>query len=256
MRGRALLFLFAVVPGIIQAACSASNGDSIGGDVRDAEPLDAVSGGGGDRDVTEGSDGSNDSGGTKDTGAKDSPSDSPKDVGPDGPSASDVRINEVYFVSGSNNEYVELRGPAGAPLDTLLLRFVDNQGKTIGPFTVGGPGDVMPGDGHWVVGGALVNNVDQIHLITGMNGWDVPNDLGAVQLYVIGQTSTLDVVGYTNVVDGGPMPAPSTDPKATVEGKPATSPTMTSQSLSRQNGAADTNMNSADFSATTASPGQ
>ena len=252
MRGRALLFLFALVPGIVQAACSASNGDSIGGDYRDAEALDAVSGGGGDRDATEGSDGSSDGG--KDTGAKDAPSDAPKDVGPDGPSPTDVRINEVYFVSGANNEYVELRGPPGTPVDLLILRFVDDMGKITGPFSVGGAGDVIPSDGLWVVGGALVSKVDKIELITGSNGWDVPNGRGAVQLYMFGQTNAIDTVGYTDIADGGPVTAPSTDPKATAEGKPATSPALANQAISRKGGAADTNMNSADFCPMATSP--
>ena len=253
MRGRVLLLLFALVPGIVQAACSASNGDSIGGEVRDAEPLDAVSGGGGDRDSASG-DGSNDSG-SKDTGGSDAPKDSPSDAGPDAPSVNDVRINEVLFTMGSNNEYVELRGAPGTPLDTLVLRFVQNT-STIGPFTVGSPGAVMPADGLWVVGGALVSNVDQIHLITGPNGWDVPNGKGAVQLYVVGATTTIDVLGYWDVADASTGNAPpATDPKTTWEGKPATSPATNGPSLGRKTGAPDTNANNVDFCVMTATPG-
>lgn len=240
--GRGLLVLTTGIPGLFFAACSASNGDAIPSEVRDAEALDV---GSSVVPTKDGSSSTSEDGGTpKDASTKDAPSDA-EDAAT---SSTIVRINEVYVdrgSGGSQSEYVELRGPEGTPVDDLFLRLVDGNGTaTAQAFTVGSKGDTIGATGTWVIGGALVpGRVDRI--VTNPQGWGIDTK-GAVQLLRGANRDVIDVVGWTTDPDGGFVPQPVLPPKPTGEGKPYVLPAGTT-SFGRKPNAADTNDNQADF---------
>lgn len=240
--GRGLFLLATGIPGIFFAACSASNGEPIPSELRDAEALDVGS------SVLPGKDGSSpseDGGTTKDASTKDAPSDA-HDAGV---TSKSVRINEVYVdrgSGGSQSEFVELRGPEGTPVDDLFLRLVDDNGTATGQaFTVGSSGEKIGPTGTWVIGGALVpGRVDRI--VTNPEGWGIDTK-GAVQLLRGPSREVLDVVGWTTDPDGGFVPQPVLPPKSTGEGKPYVLPATGTTSFGRTPNAADTDDNQADF---------
>lgn len=245
---RFLFLVFAGVPGLLHAACSASNGDAIPGEVRDAQALDVGS------TIPPGLDGASsesDSGAPEDAASSDALSDA------DAPTSQSVRINEVYvdrMAGGSQVEYVELRGAEGLAVDDLFLRVVDKDGMpTPQAFAVGDPGDKIGATGTWVIGGALASGrVDQT--ITNAAGWGL-DTVGAVQLLRGPARDVVDVVGWTTDPDGGFVTEPALPPKSTGEGKPYVLPSGGSGSFGRKAGAPDTNDNRADFCTMTKSGG-
>ncbi len=238
---RLFLFTLVTLPLAAHAACSASNGEAIPNEVRDAGELDS----GGDFLPDGAPKPEDDSGGTnedsgespKDSGAKDAPADSAV--------SNTIVINEVYVANngdGDNAEYVELRGTPQTLLGNLKLRLLDSTGQV--KYEVSIEANAMfPNDGIFAIGGALAL-VDQSVSVA---NWGLDNTRGAVQLVRGPNNELLDVVGWAKQEDAGALPAPATPPNATVEGKPVVIPTIAGHSFGRKAGAADTNDNSADF---------
>lgn len=259
MRGRSLFFLLSttmIAAGVV-GACSSTNGDPIPPEVYDAEALDA---GGNPEDPD---------GGSKTDGApSDSGKDAASDAGKDAPvTAAAVVINELYvdrIGDGDGSEFVELRADPGTPVDDLKLRIIYPDGKVKYEVNVGNAGDKVGPSGLWVVGGPQtfrLNVTDRVDRQVAVSVWglDYP---GAVQL--MRGITLLDVVGFTNEVDGGPVTADPglSAPKNVVETKPALIPdnagatsTTKRRSFGRKAGAVDTNNNATDFCKMEASPG-
>lgn len=178
--------------------------------------------------------------------ATEAATDTAADVGV-GPSA--IRIGEVRVdvaVEGSKVEFVELRGPAGTPVNGLTLRVVSASGA-VKSFSVGGAGDKTKASGLWVVGLASLPEADKGFLLS--DGWDLP-DSGALQLLGPGDT-LLDVVAWTAVPT-----APSSAPTKVVEGTAAVklpAGGTTGKSIGRTG--ADTDDNAKDFCIMSQSPG-
>lgn len=247
--GRGLILLATGIPGIFIAACSASNGDPIPSEVRDAEALEVGSNEPPDRD-RDGASPPQDGGVTKDATTKDAPADAP----PDAPSSATVRINEIYVDrvgGGDKTEFVEVRGAEGTPVDDLFVRLVDHNG-VVHEFDLGTAGQKIGATGTWVIGSPFVSGrIDRS--VTVAQGWGL-DDRGAVQLVRGASKELVDVVGWTNDPDGGVVPQPSTNPKATGEGKPFVVPPGVS-SFGRRATGADTDDNRADFCSMTISNG-
>ncbi|MCC6999598.1 MAG: hypothetical protein IT370_33640 [Deltaproteobacteria bacterium] len=172
---------------------------------------------------------------------------------PDASVAPGIVINELYMTTlgGDGRRYVELRAAAGTPLTGLQLRLLRSNGTVAHTIDVAPGGTLTPGDGLWVVGGALVSNVDQFYSNA---SWGLDSSQGAVQLIRNGVAGPIlvDLVGYGPAV----TPAPPTPPTATVEGATAVPvPSADTDSIGRRAGAADSNVNSADLCRMTASPG-
>ncbi len=168
-----------------------------------------------------------------------------------------LRIEEVYVdrnASGNAVELVELTGPAGLPLGTIHLRFVDSTGKVTGDVEISGATATMPAVGRWVVGGLDVKTIFPAAVVdTNIGGaaWGLDDAAGSVQLVDTSTTKLLDVLGY-----GAAIPAPTTDPTTTSEGSPKTPlPTDVGHTLGRRAGATDTGSNAADFCEQVGTPG-
>lgn len=181
--------------------------------------------------------------------------------GPQGPAASDVRIQELYVDHdgfGDGAEYVELRGAPGTPVSDLALRIVGEDGSIDYEVPCGAPGDLVGASGTWVVGGPSVFKVDAVQRVdktVSVASWGLPNARGAVQLVLGPSRVLLDVIGWTDQADGGGVPAPPTDPKATKEGGAVSVPSIAKHALGRKTGAADTNDNRVDVCSMAASIG-
>lgn len=256
---RIALLLAAVFPLAAHAAC-ATNGDAIPNQVFDASMLDV----GTNPDDPDGSTGNDKDGGHGNDGAMgtDAPADAPTESGPNtGP----VLINELYvdqILDGDAAEFVELRGPVGTPVDDLKLRLIYANGTVKYEVSVGLAGEKIPANGLWVVAGNRtdkLNVTDHVDRTISITTWGL-DSRGAVQL--VRGTTLLDVVGYSDVVDGGAVPAAPSPPTSTVEGKAALAPDNGSatqltprRSFGRKTGAADANDNASDFCKMIASPG-
>lgn len=240
MRWRWLLLPLLSAPAALQIACSATNGDSIPSEVRDAEALDANTVDPTERDSS--STNEDEDTGTpnppKDGGGKDAPADAPIDA----PLTSTaVRINEVYVErtgAGAKAEYLELRGPAGVDLGDLAIRIFDATGTATAssPYPIATAGQKMPASGVWSVGGFLAN-VDTIISIP--QGWDLSTK-GAIELVRGPSNTVIDTVGWTTDADAG-----ASAPKG--EGKAYVLPSTGTKSFGRAVNAADTNDNKTDF---------
>ncbi len=181
--------------------------------------------------------------------------------GPQGPSPTEVRIQELYVDHdglGDGAEYVELRGAPGTPVSELALRIVGDDGSIDYEVPCGSAGDLVGATGTWVVGGPSVFKVDAVHRVdktVSVATWGLPNARGAVQLVLGPSRALVDVIGWTDREDGGGAPAPPTDPKATTEGSAVSVPSIAKHVLGRKTGAADTNDNRADVCSMAASIG-
>jgi len=263
-----LLFLLCLAPGAAHViACSASNGDAIPAEVRDASSIDA--GNTGEPDDASSSSSGGDGGGKKDSGSpKDSGGD--KDVGPDGSSSGGpvIVINEVYVDHdslGDVAEFVELRGDPGVVIDDLKLRLVNHLGTVTHTVDIGPAGAKFPASGLWVVGGGQTfqtsspSHEDQTQTLA--SGWGLDNERGAVQL--VRGTTLLDVVGWSDGPDAGTLSVVGAPPLAGGEGSAAAVPTISrpstppkiAHSLGRRAASADTNDNATDFCSMPATPG-
>jgi len=174
-------------------------------------------------------------------------------AGPDASVTSGIVINELYMTTlgGDGRRYVELRAAAGTPLTGLQLRLLRANGTVAHTIDVAPGGTLTPADGLWVVGGALVSNVDQFYSNA---NWGLDSSQGAVQIIRNGVAGPIlvDLVGYGPAV----TPAPPTPPTATVEGTTAVPvPSVDTDSIGRRSSGADTGVNSADLCRMTASPG-
>lgn len=247
MRWRWLFLPTLLVPAALAIACSASNGDAIPSEVRDAEALDAGAIDPTDRDSSSTTEG--DSGNTnppKDGGSKDATN---GDTGTDaGQTSESVRINEIFVErsgSGAKVEYIEIRGPAGVAIDDLSIRVLDSTGTptAANPYAVATAGQKMPASGLWVIGGFLASTDTVISI---PNGWDLDTK-GSVQLLRGASKTLIDVVGWTDDADAGAIPQPTSDPKTVVEGKPFVLPATGTKSFGRAATGADTNDNAKDF---------
>ena len=230
-------------------ACSASNGDAVPPEVREAGVLEAGTG-------TTFPDGSR----VDDTGAKkDSGRDAGKDVGMDAAPSEEILINEIHVDIdgfGDGVEYVELRAAPGTLVGGLLLRVLDKTGGVKTIVAVADVGETVGPTGFWVVGGAQTFRLgvsDRVDQVVPLANWGLDTDRGAVQL--MRGSTLLDVVGWSETADAGAIPAPTAPPTATGEGSPSRVPTIAKHSFGRRSDAADTNDNAADFCSMAASPG-
>ena len=251
-----LAFVVATMPLTAHVACSATNGDAIPPEVRDAGSLEAsnTSPGGGDDD-------------DEDAGQRDA-SDAAKDARVDAEpvTSTELHINEIYVDIdglGDGAEFVELRGEPNTPVHDLKLRILDEAGVVKYTVIVGDAGEKVRGSGYWVVGGNQtfkLGVLDHIDQIIPLNGWGLPTSRGAVQL--VRGTAIVDVVSWSTDPDAAGIPAPSSLPAQTGEGSPARVPTikktsgMPAHSFGRASAAPDTNDNRADFCSMVASPGR
>jgi hypothetical protein len=256
-RNRFFVALAALLPLAAHAACASSNGEAVGSQTFDASPLDP------------GKNPADPDGSPLPDGAPADDATSPEDAGADAPAdaanVAPVQINEIYvdnaFLRGDATEYVELRGAANVPVDDLKLRILYADGTVKYEVAVANAGEKFGANGLWVVGGNQtfkLNVVDHVdHAVSSASfGLD---DRGAVQL--LRGSVLLDVVGYGSDPDAGAVAPPAAPPTATSEGRiarTATQPASSSapaRSIGRKTGAADTNVNGADFCAMVASPG-
>lgn len=252
-----LVSVLATMPLTAHVACSASNGDSIPPEVREAGSLEANNG----SRIPE-----DDASEPEDAGRRDASKDAGKDARPDADAgAAEVVINEIYVDIdglGDGAEFVELRAEPGTPVGDLKLRILDETGAVKYAVTVADPGETVGGTGYWVVGGnqtfklGVLERVDQVIPLA---VWGLPTSRGAVQL--VRGTKIVDVVSWSDDADAGAIPPPSSPPAATGEGSPALVPTITktsgkpAHSFGRADEAPDTNDNRADFCSMAASPG-
>jgi hypothetical protein len=191
-----------LVPAALEVACSASNGDSIPSEVRDAEALDASGPSIGDRDssTTPG----DDSGTTnppKDGGVKDAPTDTAADAAL---SSADVRINEIFISQngGDQAEFIEIRGAVGTPIDDLFLRSIDDKGVTTGEWPVAATATKLGATGTWTLGGGLASGrID--NTIPAFDDWGLDNTKGAVLLLRGASKTVIDAVSWNTDADGG-----------------------------------------------------
>jgi len=239
---RSFLFALLTLPLAAAAACSASNGDAIPNEVRDAgqvEPGEEVLPDGAVKPKDSGG-GNNDSGNPKNDSGQDAPADSP--------TTNPIVINEIYVSNtiseGDNTEYVELRGTPQTALGPLKLRLLDKTGQV--KYEVSVDANAMfPNDGLYAIGGGLAIVDQSVSIST----WGLDNSRGAVQLVRATNNELLDVVGWSDTDDAGALPPPASAPTATGEGKPVLIPAIKAHSFGRKTGAADTNDNAADFCA-------
>lgn len=171
------------------------------------------------------------------------PADARTDAAPPGK----IVISEILEADVLSRRYVELAGPAGAPLSDLKLRIVGSSGAVLVTVDVARSAtDTMPSRGTWVVGGIAGTSVDNGYLVS---QWDLPSSSGTVQLVrVTGSTTTLvDVVGY-----GTPAAQVASAPTETRRGQPAPDPA--GKALLRRPPGMDTMNNAADFCRGVASP--
>lgn len=246
MRWRWLFLPMLLVPAAVEVACSASNGELIPSEVRDAEALDATTSNPTPRDSSSSTE--EDASVPKppnDGGAKDAPS----DVAPDAPlTSAAVRINEIYVSQngGDQAEFVELRGAVGAPLDDLFLRVIDDKGVTTGEWPVASAGTKIGATGTWTLGGGTATGrIDKT--VPAFDGWGLDNTKGAVLLLRGAAKTTIDAVSWYTDPDGGTVMG---------EGKPFVLSTTGGDSFGRELPSfADTNDNLADFCAMTQSAG-
>jgi hypothetical protein len=257
---RRLLFPLAVSSTILVAvACGSTNGDATVPDTLDASPLDAATN---PQPFGDAAEDTGSSGGPKDSGkdvvTTDSPSDAPSDAPAEaGPSPDLVRINELYIAgisgNGDKDEYVELKGAPGTPLDELKLRLIKGDGTVTGEVDVAETaGDVIPATGLWVVGGSLVLTANRTPPLA---VWGLAEDLGSVQLVRGTAKTVVDIVGYSTDPAGTKPALAASAPTATYETNPALQPPAGSVAFGRKAGAADTNDNGADFCKMGKSPG-
>ncbi len=252
------IVLLAACPLAAHVACSAGNGDAIPGPVYDAASIDA----GSNPDDPDAGQSPDTDGSTVDSSVSDAPHDAPKETGPN---TAPVQINELYvdqILDGDGAEFVELRAAPGTPADDLKLRLIGANGVVRYEVSAGLPGDVFPASGLWVVAGPSTFKLNVQTIVNrqvDLNTWGL-DDPGAVQ--VVRGTTLLDVVGYTDDLDGGSVPAVPQPPTATSELKPTvvadnSSATKFTKRISngRKAGAADTNNNVVDFCAMEATPG-
>lgn len=180
---------------------------------------------------------------TADAAADSAPADARTDAAPPGK----IVISEILEADVLSRRYVELAGPAGAPLSDLKLRIVGANGAVLVTVDVArSAADTMPARGTWVVGGIAGTSVDNGYLVS---QWDLPSGSGTVQLVrVAGSTVTLvDVVGY-----GTPAAQVVSAPTETRRGQPAPDPA--GKALLRRPPSLDTMNNAADFCRGVASP--
>jgi hypothetical protein len=246
MRWRWLLLPTLLLPGAHQFACSASNGESIPSEVRDAEALDAATPDPTDRDsgaTTPVEDGSTNP--PKDGGPKDAPTDVAPDVTL---TSAAVRINEIYVsqTGGDQAEFVELRGEVGAPLDDLFLRSIDDKGVTTGEWPVAATGTKIGATGTWTLGGGIATGrIDKT--VPAFDDWGMDNAKGAVVLLRGAGKQVIDAVSWNSDPDGGTVSG---------EGNPFVLSTTGTSSFGRKPPSfADTNDNLADFCPMTQSAG-
>jgi hypothetical protein len=255
---RLVLGLLAMLPLAAHVACASSNGEAVGSQTFDASPLDP----GENPADPDGSTTPRDGATPPDAQP---PLDAGADVKPDAANNAPVQINEIYvdnaFLRGDATEYVELRGAAGVPVDDLKLRILYANGQVKYEAAVANAGEKFGANGLWVVGGNQtfkLNVMDHVDHVVSVSGFGL-DDRGAIQL--VRGSVLLDVVGYGPDPDAGAVAPPATPPTATSEGaiartatQPATS-SMPAKSIGRKTGAADTNVNGADFCTMVASPG-
>jgi len=162
------------------------------------------------------------------------------------------RIEEVLVgvaVQPSTREFVEISGVPGVSLDGISIRVISADGTSPAKRTYAlsmTAGTMVPADGRWVIGGALVTGVDRILSITSSgDDWDLDNTAGAIQLLRMGTPPMLvDVIGYgAAVTPDGSLSAPTT----TAEGTPAALPTDAIESMGRRASSVDSDNNMADF---------
>ena len=238
MRWRWLLLPSLLLPAALAVACSASNGASIGSEVRDAEALD-VSTPDPVRDSSSSTDEDADTpvNPPKDGGTKDAPADVAPDVAL---TSAGVRINEIYVsqAGGDQAEYVELRGAVGAPLDDLFLRSIDDKGLTTGEWPVAAAGTKIGATGTWTLGGGTASGrIDKT--VPAFDDWGLDNAKGAVLLLRGNAKTTIDAVSWNTDPDGGTVSG---------EGKPFILSTTGTNSFGRKPPSfGDTNDNLADF---------
>jgi len=255
---RLLLSLLAMLPLAAHAACASSNGEAIGSQTFDASPLDP----GQNPGDPDGSIAPPDGAPPPDAAP---PIDAGVDAKPDAANSAPVQINEIYvdnaFLRGDATEYIELRGAMGVPVDDLKLRILYANGQVRYEVVVGNAGEKFGANGLWVVGGNQtfrLNVLDHVDRVVSTANWGL-DDRGAIQL--LRGSVLLDVVGYGDNPDAGPVAPPATPPTATSEGaiaRAATQPPLSNapaRSIGRKTGAADTNVNGADFCPMVASPG-
>ena len=255
---RLVLSLLAILPLAAHAACASSNGDAVGSQTYDASPLDPGQ-----------NPGDPDGSIAQPDGAAPSDADPPIDVGadakPDAANNAPVQINEIYvdniFLRGDATEYIELRGAPGVAVDDLKLRILYANGQVKNEVPAANAGEKFGANGLWVVGGTQtfkLNVTDHVDHEVSTVTWGL-DTRGAIQL--LRGSVLLDVVGYGDNPDAGPVAPPATPPTATSEGaiaRTATQPASSSapaRSIGRKTGAADTNVNGADFCTMVASPG-
>lgn len=251
-----LAFVFATMPLTAHVACSASNGDAIPPEVRDAGSLEASNRLPGDDEDDP----------REDAGKRDADAAKDARVDAEAGTSAELHINEIYVDIdglGDGAEFVELRGEPNTPVDDLKLRILDAAGVVKYTVTVGDPGEKVGGSGYWVVGGTQtfkLGVLDHIDQTIPLAAWGLPTSRGAVQL--VRGTTIVDVVSWSTDPDAPGIPPPASLPAQTGEGSPAEVPTikktsgMPAHSFGRENAAPDTNDNRADFCSMVASPGR
>jgi hypothetical protein len=247
-------------PLAMHVACSASSGEAIISELREAGALEADNGSGSAED---GSVPSRDGG--KPDVAPDARMDARVDVDAEAGAPPVIHINEIYAdidLFGDGAEFVELRAAPGTRVDDLALRIIDSTGNVDYVVSVANPGSQVGSTGFWVVGGGQTFRLgvqDRVDQIVALDNWGLETRRGAVQL--VRGTELLDVVGWSDEPDAGAIPTPSSPPTATGEGSAARVPTIVktpgqpAHSFGRRPNAADTNDNRADFCSMVASPG-
>mgnify|MGYP000223941223 FL=1 len=110
------------------------------------------------------------------------------------PKAGEISLNELYYdtpFSGDSAAFVEIYGPAGAPLDSIHIVGVNGNGGSYYQ-DIDLSGWVIPGDGFFVVG----DNCDNADTVT--SAVDYQNGPDNIMLLLIagGDTTVLDAVGY------------------------------------------------------------
>lgn len=249
-RRRALLASVAVTASIASVgACSASGDGSVDGQTPDAAMLEASS-----TRVPEGQ-------ATSKLDATPS-----LDAGSEGGDAKaetpSIIINEVFVDNdglGDGVEFVELYGPPNTPLAGLKLRLIDHVGQVKYTVPVGSDTAALSSEGYWVVSGGQVFKLNaspyREDQTVSIASWGLDNARGAVQL-VRGTNELVDVVGWGQTPDAGPLSPPPTNPMKTSEGANVLVPALARHSFGRKPPAnVDTNDNAADFCSMVPTPG-
>jgi hypothetical protein len=245
MRWRWLLLPTLFVPATLEIACSASNGASIGSEIRDAEALDASTGDPADRDSSFTTDDADVPNPPKDGAAKDTSTDAPVDAAV---TSASVRINEIYVnrgAGGDQQEFIELSGAPGTAIDDLFVRALDGAGAPTGEWAIT-PATKIGATGTWTLGGGTASGrIDQT--IPAFDDWGLVTAKGAVQLLRGPTKQVIDAVSWNTDGDGGTVMG---------EGKPFTlAPTGTDSFGRKPPSFGDTNDNRADFCAMNQSAG-